>query len=373
MLSSWATTHRERFMLSWVLGAVLIAIYVFLYDRYVDHPSRWLGAFAFIFLIAGLGGLLMSALQFSGSPSADRHVTRIILLGIAITVGPMLLGFDGVALFALNLAAAILLAAAGWAYWQARQEAPGPIAGLTSLYMVAALSFVMCAVMIGLEGSLVLGVAPQNWAETLNVFVAMIAIASIGALSLALNHARNSQRHSRNAQTDPLTGLMNRRALFDLYGDRPLGPYVTVAAFDLDSFKAVNDTYGHAAGDDVLIGFAQIMRSSKRPGDFAVRLGGEEFALVMPRTLPDQAEAVAESIRMQFAMAAIDTERGELTCTVSVGLAAGDELGSTFSQVLRSADAALYQAKSQGRDRLVRSNLRLVPAKPGLISRSNRS
>src|SRR5690606_35920675 len=103
----------------------------------------------------------------------DRHVVRLVLLSIAMTVTPMLLGLDGLALFALNLAAAVILGAAGLAYWRGRREAPGPIIILSTLYGVAALSFVLCAVMIALEGSLVLGHAPQNWAETLNVFVAM--------------------------------------------------------------------------------------------------------------------------------------------------------------------------------------------------------
>lgn len=373
MLSSWASTYRERFMLSWVVGALLVAIYVFLYGRYVVQPSRVVGSIAFMFLMTGLGGLLLSAMQFAGHRSADRHVTRLVALTIVVTVLPMALGLDGLALFALNLATAFMLAAAGLVYWRVRAEAPVPIAAMSILYAVSALSFVLCAIMIALEGSLVLGRAPDNWAETLNVFVCMIGVASIGALSLALNHARNSQLHSRDARTDPLTGLMNRRALFDIYEGRKIGPFIVVAAFDLDHFKSVNDTHGHAVGDQVLERFARIMLATKRQNDLAVRLGGEEFALVMSRTTMDQGEEVAESIRLQLAATTIETDEGELCCTVSVGLASGDKFGSTFAQVLRAADAALYQAKSTGRDRIVRSNLRLVPATPGLVAHSNRN
>jgi diguanylate cyclase (GGDEF)-like protein len=300
----------------------------------------------------------------------------MILISLVVVLGPMLFGLDGLALLSLNLVAAAMLGAAGMVYWRVRAEAPGPIIALTGLYSVSAISFVLCAVMIGLEGDLADGRAPRNWAETLNVFVAMVGIATIGALSLALNHARNSARHSRNARTDPLTGLMNRRALFDIYDGRKIGPFVSIAAFDLDNFKAINDTYGHAVGDEALVLFGRLMLGVKRPGDYAVRLGGEEFALVMPGILPDEADALAESVRRQLAALPLKTDQGDVACTVSVGVASGDGHGATFANVLKSADEALYQAKRSGRDRVVRSKLRLVSSsspRTGIVARSRRS
>ena len=78
----------------------------------------------------------------------------------------------------------------------------------------------------------------------------------IGALSLALNQGRIARHHQLEAQTDALTGLLNRRALFDLHGKTPIGAFTAVVVFDLDGFKAINDQYGHAAGDEVLKVFA---------------------------------------------------------------------------------------------------------------------
>jgi diguanylate cyclase (GGDEF)-like protein len=109
----------------------------------------------------------------------------------------------------------------------------------------------------------------------------------IGALSLALNQGRLARHHRRDALTDPLTGLLNRRALFDMHGNVPVGAFTAVVVFDLDNFKAINDEFGHAAGDEVLRVFAAELAGNLRQTDVAARMGGEEFALVLKRTVPE--------------------------------------------------------------------------------------
>ncbi|TGV30931.1 GGDEF domain-containing protein, partial [bacterium M00.F.Ca.ET.168.01.1.1] len=111
---------------------------------------------------------------------------------------------------------------------------------------------------------------------------------------------RLARHHQREAQTDALTGLLNRRALFDLHGRTPVGAFTAVLVFDLDGFKAINDQFGHAAGDEVLKAFAEVLSSSLRPNDSVARMGGEEFAMVLKRSLPETAEATAESVRTTF-------------------------------------------------------------------------
>jgi diguanylate cyclase (GGDEF)-like protein len=180
----------------------------------------------------------------------------------------------------------------------------------------------------------------------------------IGALSLALNQGRLARHHHRNALTDPLTGLLNRRALFDLHGDAPVGAFTAVVVFDLDSFKAINDEFGHAAGDEVLRMFARDLAGNLRPADVAARMGGEEFALVLKRTLPETVEATAEAIRAVFAAHRIETEMGSLMCTVSAGYAFGTKEGLSFDKVLSAADKALYAAKRGGRNRVTASAFR---------------
>ena len=167
------------------------------------------------------------------------------------------------------------------------------------------------------------------------------------------------QRQMRElANTDPLTGLLNRRALFDLHGDALVGAFTAVVVFDLDNFKAINDEFGHAAGDEVLKVFARELAGNLGPADVAARMGGEEFALVLKRTLPETVEETAERIRTAFAARRIEIETGSLTCTVSAGFAFGATDGMSFDKVLSAADKALYAAKRGGRNRVTASAFR---------------
>src|SRR5690606_21825861 len=121
-------------------------------------------------------------------------------------------------------------------------------------------------------------------------------ITGIGALSLGLNNARAARRHREEARTDALTGLLNRRALFDTFSGKPLDAGRAVVAFDLDRFKQVNDRYGHAVGDQMLKNFSDAMRQNLREGDHAARTGGEEFVLVLQNASSQLASSTAERI-----------------------------------------------------------------------------
>jgi diguanylate cyclase (GGDEF)-like protein len=118
---------------------------------------------------------------------------------------------------------------------------------------------------------------------------------------------------------------------------------------DLDHFKRINDGHGHAAGDAVLVHLAQMLREELRRSDFAARLGGEEFAVLLPRTAPDDAVALAERLRVALEHSQIDIGSGFIQVTASLGLSPleGDAVG-----VLARADVALYEAKRSGRNRV---------------------
>ena len=160
------------------------------------------------------------------------------------------------------------------------------------------------------------------------------------------------------AVTDPLTGLHNRR-----YLESHLGGLVDAAAdggkplslmiLDIDHFKAVNDTYGHDAGDEVLKAFAERVKTVIRGVDVLCRLGGEEFIIVMPDTSLDVAGRVAERVRQTVgsAMFAIDKGERQIPVTVSIGLAERRN-GREADSMMKRADRALYRSKALGRNRV---------------------
>jgi diguanylate cyclase (GGDEF)-like protein len=157
------------------------------------------------------------------------------------------------------------------------------------------------------------------------------------------------------ATRDSLTGLANRRHFMDV-GNRELllarrsGRPLSVVMLDLDHFKSVNDTYGHAVGDLVLKRFAGIALATLRNSDIIGRIGGEEFALILREMSPPDAGAVAEKLR---AAIAADRSEGLPAFTVSIGISVVDANDKSLDDVLRRADKALYAAKAQGRNRVV--------------------
>ena len=153
------------------------------------------------------------------------------------------------------------------------------------------------------------------------------------------------------ANSDSLTGLMTRRSLETAVRelDATAKPYV-VAYGDLDHFKVLNDTFGHATGDRALRTFSQVLRDSLRPADIPARYGGEEFVIVLPECSLDEAEQVLERVRDRLAERAVMADLPPFT--VSFGLTASDQAGD-FDEVVSLADAALLRAKAGGRDRIV--------------------
>jgi len=174
---------------------------------------------------------------------------------------------------------------------------------------------------------------------------------------------RNSvQQTIELAVTDALTGLHNRRYLENhlktLFNRAQVrGRPLTICITDIDRFKTVNDTYGHDAGDEVLREFAARIRSTVRGADLACRFGGEEFVVVMPDTNADTAALVAERLRsaVESKPFSLREAGASLSVTASLGIATITLEVDTPEQLLKQADRALYQAKSDGRNRVVAS------------------
>ena len=170
----------------------------------------------------------------------------------------------------------------------------------------------------------------------------------------------NVQMSIELAITDSLTGLYNRRymeshltTLVEQAATR--GKPLTALVLDIDYFKAINDTHGHDAGDDVLREFATRIRKAIRGIDLACRYGGEEFVIVMPETDMAVATVVAERLRRRIASERFSIQQGAsaIEVTISVGIATLDTAGDTAASILKRADQALYRAKRDGRNRVV--------------------
>jgi len=164
----------------------------------------------------------------------------------------------------------------------------------------------------------------------------------------------------RLSVTDGLTGLYNRSHLMQTLANetararRHRRPF-SVLMIDIDHFKRYNDSFGHLAGDALLSKLASVFTKSIRTVEYAARYGGEEFLIMLPETEPDGAVDAAERIRSQVAKGTSGDGNAGQGVTVSIGVAGYPEHGDTPEKIIASADAALYQAKRDGRDRVIRA------------------
>lgn len=189
--------------------------------------------------------------------------------------------------------------------------------------------------------------------ETTAVRWAIVLVASIG-WSVAVANVGLQQSLLRQATHDPLTNLFNRRYLRDVVTDYASDQPVAVIMLDIDHFKWLNDTYGHAEGDRVLAAVGRVIARNARASDIACRYGGEEFAIILPSATLDvgvrRAEQMLEAVRR---LAEGWSTQVMHPVTVSAGVAAIPDQGQSLDVVLQSADHALYAAKTRGRNRVV--------------------
>ena len=209
----------------------------------------------------------------------------------------------------------------------------------------------------------------SGYLDTAYALMVLIVLGGCLALNLRIQRIRTRLREKRTALAqalavnrelatrDELTALPNRRAMLemmDMEHRRSLrsGRPMLLAQLDIDHFKRVNDTHGHATGDRALQAFAGIVRASVRDTDVLARWGGEEFVLMLSDTRPEDARELLERVRLAVEAMAIPHATGTLRMTVSAGLALHLP-GDTVTFTLERADQALYTAKSLGRNRVM--------------------
>jgi diguanylate cyclase (GGDEF)-like protein len=202
------------------------------------------------------------------------------------------------------------------------------------------------------------------WLTVLS-FEALLFTIAIAFILLAMAKERTELMHKTAAMVDPLTGIANRRAFMEggalmaermQHDPRP----VSLLLIDLDHFKAINDTFGHAAGDQVLQIFAETASAHIEPQDLMGRLGGEEFAIVLYDVDGDRAITVANAIREAFAEAGREIDGQKFAATCSIGVAVADNAPLDLTEMIAQADQALYAAKQAGRNRCEKASVELI-------------
>ncbi|MBT8162609.1 diguanylate cyclase [Arthrobacter sp. GN70] len=227
-------------------------------------------------------------------------------------------------------------------------------AGLLALYF-AVRTFVY--VMEGPDG-------PEFTTYFSSAFTSMLTIVMLVTVSFSMTALSNEQLINAlndRASRDGLTGLLNRTTFEEQAGrevrrQHAAGSVSTLIIADLDHFKAINDTHGHAAGDAAIQAFADACSASIRHTDLAGRYGGEEFIILLPGAHQESAWIIAETINSH--LAAAKPPQGVTFPTVSYGIATSSTAGGDLAPMVEAADRALYEAKSLGRNRI-------VTAKPG--------
>jgi len=196
--------------------------------------------------------------------------------------------------------------------------------------------------------------AGSIWVSAFSIELVLYAVGTVFVIFMLVSE-RTVTAHKTAASMDPLTGMFNRRGFAEassrlIEREANAGRPVTVLIFDVDHFKSINDRFGHPAGDEILKLFAAVVVNSLRISDLSGRIGGEEFAALLPCSL-EEGLLAAERVREAFANSGVAVEDGPVDTTVSIGVAGGPA-GTELEVLLAAADTALYQAKRSGRNRV---------------------
>ena len=349
LLGRWAPYRLAVGLLGCYL---LFFLSLYLAEQFEAAPLSVLAAFAF-----WIGGFIR-LVNSSGRPSVDARAnsTTDLLIALWCNLGIValatLLGGEMRLLLLVGVVFGLLYSGLQFREGRLRTVVLGTL--LAYVFSVA-LKSMIAPLVLEFELLCALGFAVMLFAS------ALIAHETIRIRERARMRARSLSRAllrvEELALRDDLTGLYNRRHLLD-FVERAIasrergGPSFALAYCDLDHFKRVNDRFGHECGDRLLRSFSEAASNSVRTNDLVARLGGEEFVLVLVDADESDASDIVERLRMRTSALRVSSAEPTYKVTLSSGLASFRE-GDTVDALLRRADAALYEAKNQGRDRLV--------------------
>jgi diguanylate cyclase (GGDEF)-like protein len=375
LLISWLQHRNVLALVAWSLAFVLTAAAAMLIAARGQIPDFWSIAIANAILAVAYGCMWSGARLFEG------HTPRIgaSLAGALI----WLLACTSDAIYSSPTARVTLTSAIGVTYslltaaefWRPQDKT------LASRWLVIGLLLLHAASLplrIPLAGSLVDTHADHTSLLTLVTFESVLLSMCGAYLFGSIVKERIAQRYKRASLVDPLTGVDNRRWFLKqapriVRRSRLARQSLALLLFDLDHFKSVNDTFGHTAGDSVLTAFCRVAEGHMRPTDLFARLGGEEFACLLPGASRHDALSIAERVRAAFE--ATDQRVGQepFAATVSVGVAVAEGSDCDLHSLLEQADAALYRAKRLGRNRVELADAPALEPAAQLLTRPARA
>jgi diguanylate cyclase (GGDEF)-like protein len=357
LLLSWLQNRNVRGLALWASALIIGSIGVALIAARGDISDTWSIVIANAILATAYGMVWAGVRNFDGrATSAPLVLAGAVIWFVACHIEGFFASLQArTALMSAIVVSYSLLAA--WELWRGRRE------GLMFRLPVILLLLVHAAFFmarIPFAGALPLPTdsgEPRTGWWTFTIFEAVFFAFFMAYFLGAMARERVALGFKQASLIDPLTGVGNRRAFFER-GEKLLhrsafeGQPAVLLLFDLDRFKDINDTFGHHVGDRVLKAFCAVATAALRPDDLFGRVGGEEFASLLPCTSLDEGLAIAERIRSNFAATTLEVGANTLAATVSVGVAMSIDTSRTLADIFKTADRALYRAKANGRNRI---------------------
>ena len=334
---------------AYLLGAASVALWTLARSRLAGMPSLALNAVGFV----ACGMVWSAARVFHGrKPSlpglllgAIAWIAAVMTLAPQASAMRLTIGAGIVAVYAALTAAEL------WSERRKTLQKRWPAVAVPVLHGFVLMLPILLGDLLRPHDD---GFSSSIWVTVFSVELVLYAVGTVFVIFMLVSE-RTVTAHKTAASMDPLTGMLNRRGFAEatsraIEREANAGRPATVLIFDIDHFKSVNDRFGHPAGDEVLRLFATIVLNTLRITDLSGRIGGEEFAAFLPCSL-EEAVIAAERVRETFESSGIVVEEGPVDTTVSIGVAGGPA-GTELEVLLAAADAALYQAKRTGRNRV---------------------
>ncbi len=359
MFIAWRNYGRQRYVLAWsityFLGAMQWGLMTAAHSIFASSTAADFIASISGIVVVSVG--LVGCFWWAGRPLQLRWVVIAGVTMIAAVASTTFVWPHAGLRHAIGpIYTAMLCLLNSITIWRRSQQVVAAEVGAATVFFVFALTQLVAASLAYLQG-------PEHnasflsWSQQLTVIAISISSVTIGLFSILILSSDLSRSLEKRARIDELTGVMNRRGFNEsaapmLARARRYDEALSLVLCDIDWFKTINDGHGHLTGDRVLADFAEYLASAVRDGDVVARIGGEEFALLLPRQNIEAARATAE--RLRAGMAEIEALKAHTIepITASFGLTTLHHSDDSVYDMFARADQAMYRAKDQGRNRV---------------------